>query len=288
MDFGGKDNRFLSCLLWRTGGKGCVLLLLYVFNRPEIRINKLQFMKSYLALIAVGLDAAATRFKSKIEKTTAAVAAAFVGIGLLAGSLSLLAEPVQTGPGNANTQNVCAPVVSYVEVTNDGSSGFRVSVSLSHGWDMFRWVPADGGGWKLKGYRFKTADAVRHFPLERRDFYADFTGTELETYDGFDQYVPVYFDYFARGGTGGKYFDMKIKPEHWELVHVRDKHYYPDDHWVNITLYITDRDPYSKTNARLPNGGYLMHCWVSDSDGNGYLTTVYLDNDGDGTFEQAF
>lgn len=45
-------------------------------------------MKSYFALIAVGLDAAATRFSSKIEKTTASVAAAFVGIGLLAGSIS--------------------------------------------------------------------------------------------------------------------------------------------------------------------------------------------------------
>ena len=44
-------------------------------------------MKSYFALIAVGLDAAATRFKSTIEKTAASVAAALVGIGLLAAPL---------------------------------------------------------------------------------------------------------------------------------------------------------------------------------------------------------
>ena len=161
-------------------------------------------MRSLFALIAVGLDAAATRCSSKFEKTAAAVVAGVVGIGLLAGSLSLLAEPVQTGPGNKNTKNVCAPVVSSITVTDDGSAGFRVSVSISHGWDMFRWVPADEGGWKQKGYRFKTADAVRHYPLERRDFFADFSGTELETYDGFAHYVPVHFDYFARGGTGGK------------------------------------------------------------------------------------
>ena len=68
-------------------------------------------MKSYFALIAVGLDAAATRFKSKIEKPAAAVAAAFVGIGLLVGSLSLLADPIQTGPFPGQITNVCAPVI---------------------------------------------------------------------------------------------------------------------------------------------------------------------------------
>ena len=57
---------------------------------------------------------------------------------------------------------------------------------------------------------------------------------------------------------------------------------------MKITLYVTDRDPHSRTNARLPNGGYNMHCYVADNDGNGYYVTVYLDNDSDGTFEQAF
>ena len=66
---------------------------------------------------------------------------------------------------------------------------------------------------------------------------------------------------------------MKIKPEHWELVHVRDKHYYPDDHYVNLTLYVTDRDSKGRL---LPNAEYRMHCWVSDSDGNGYYVTVYF------------
>ena len=54
-------------------GTSHLFTLLEVDYRPEIRINKLQFMKSIFALIAVGLDAAATRFKSKIKETAAAV-----------------------------------------------------------------------------------------------------------------------------------------------------------------------------------------------------------------------
>ena len=42
-------------------------------------------MRTLFALIAVGLDAAATRFSSKMEKTAAAVVAGVVGIGLLVG-----------------------------------------------------------------------------------------------------------------------------------------------------------------------------------------------------------
>ena len=140
---------------------------------------------------------------------------------------------------------------------------------------MFRRVPADRGGWQTKGYRFKTTDAVRHFPLRRGDFFERFNyeDTELETYDGVDHYVPVHFDYFARGGTGGKYFEMKIEPEYWGLVPVRAEHYYGRDHYVKLTLYITDRDSKGK---RLPAGEYRMHCRVSDIDGNGYYVTVYF------------
>ena len=116
--------------------------------------------------------------KSKIAKTAAAVAAAFVGIGLLAGSLSLLAEPVQTGPFPGQITNVCAPVVSSVTVTDDGSAGLRVSVSLSHdGWDMFRrWFHPSETGFSrsvFRGYRFLTYDAVRHDPFRRGLFYYD-------------------------------------------------------------------------------------------------------------------
>ena len=57
-------------------------------------------------------------------KTAAAVVVGVVGIGLLLESLSLFADPVQTGPWNENTVNVCAPVVSSITVTDDGSAGF--------------------------------------------------------------------------------------------------------------------------------------------------------------------
>lgn len=66
---------------------------------------------------------------------------------------------------------------------------------------------------------------------------------------------------------------MKIEPEYANVVTVSGKDYDPADHYVNLILYITDRDSKGKL---LPNGEYRMHCWVSDSDGNGYYVTVYF------------
>ncbi len=219
------------------------------------------------------------RFAGKM-RMAAAVAAAVVGIGLLAGSLSLLAEPVylpdpiRTGLFPTQPMNVCAPVISSITVTDDGSAGFRVSVDFSHGWDMLRWVRWSPDSWKLWGYDFVTEDAVRHNPLLRADFWNSRTAqfdTVLRTADSDGR--DVYFDYFARGGTGGKYFEMEITTEYSSVVTVAGKDYDPDDYWVNLTLYITDRN--SRGN-RLPAGEYRMHCWVSDSDGNGYYVTVYF------------
>ena len=229
----------------------------------------------FKALGAVCLGAASRILKSKIEKTAASVVVGVVGIGLLVGSLSLLSEPVHDGRRIVNT---CAPLVSYVEVTNDGSSGFRVKVmSLrSDGWEQF---PSDSSGYHKY---FTTYGAVYHPFGLRGDFLSK--SSYRTRWSG---YGTVHFDYFARGGTGGKYFEMKIKPAYHRLVHVRDKHYWGGDHYVNITLYVTDRDGSNK-GKRLPNGGYKMHCWISDNDGNGYGVTVYLDNDGDGSFEHAF
>ncbi len=233
-------------------------------------------MPNFYSLGAVCLGAASRILKSKIEKTAAAVVVGVVGIGLLVGSISLFAEPVSEGSRSINT---CAPVVSYVEVTNDGSSGFRAKVTLSsNGWEQF---PSDSSG---RHKRFHTHGAVYHpYHLRGNFSYRSYSGSYFETY-GY-QRGTVHFDYFARGGTGGKYFEMKITPVFFGLRHVRDKHYWSEDHYVNITLFVTDRDSKGK---RLPRGEYRMHCWVSDNDGNGYYVTVYLDNDGDGSFEQAF
>ena len=231
---------------------------------------------------------------SAFFQSAAAVVVGVVGIGLLVGSLSLLSEPVQTGPGGHNTVNVCAPVVHYVEVTNDGSAGLRVSVDFLRGWDMFTWVPPSLTGlshWEWYGYRFRTYDAVRHYPHERGDFSEIFSYFSSRWYTSDDEGRDVHFDYFVRGGsggirgTGGKYFSMRIEPQWYGLRHVRGEHYHTLDHWVDITLYVTDRDSKGK---RMPVGKYNMHCWVSDTDGNGYSVAVYYDGDGDGTFEQAF
>ena len=172
-----------------------------------------------------------------------------------------------------------------MKVTNDGSSGFRVSVSTSGGgsWEQF---PSDASRYHK---RFISKNAVQHSTGLRGDFVyrGGFeTRGRVDRSDGTNiSYSTVYFDYFARGGTGGKYFEMKIRPDYYGLIPVRAKHYYTRDHWVNITLYVTDRDSDGK---RLLNGGYNMHCWISNNDGNSYYVSVYLDNDGDSTFEQTF
>ena len=80
---------------------------------------------------------------------------------------------------------------------------------------------------------------------------------------------------------------MKIEPEYFGLQHVRGEHYWSEDHYGDILLYVTDRDGANRGN-RLPVGEYRMHCWVSDTDGNGYYATVYFDQDGDSIFEQGF
>ena len=150
-------------------------------------------MRTLFALIAVGLDAAATRFKSKIEKTAAAVVVGVVGVGLLVGSLSLFADPVSLPddpPGTGfpgASMNVCAPVISSITVTDDGSAGFRVSVDFSHGWDMFRWIRWSPISWRGSGYDFGAKDAVLHNPLERGDFWNSriaWFDTVLRTADG--------------------------------------------------------------------------------------------------------
>ncbi len=227
----------------------------------------------FKSLGAVCLGAASRILKSKFEKTAAVVVVGVVGIGLLADPVNLPDDPSRTGFPEAS-MNVCAPVVSSITVTDDGSAGFRVSVDFSHGWDMFRWVRWAPLSWKLWGYDFGAKDAVRHNPLKRGNFWNSRTAqfdNLLWTADSNGR--DVHFDYFSRGGTGGKYFEMAIEPQHDRVVNVAGKEWDPSDHYVNLTLYVTDRDSKGRL---LPGGEYRMHCWVSDSDGNGYYVTVYF------------
>ena len=251
-------------------------------------------MPIFYLLGAVCLGAASRILKSKMEKTAAAVVVGVVGIGLLVGSISLFANPVQSGPFPGQITNVCAPVVSSVTVTDDGSAGLRVSVSISsHGWDMFRrWFHPSETGFSRSvfyGYRFFTYDAVRHYRFLRGTFYEN-SSDNLETWDGRDYNVPVYFDYFVRGliaggtrATGGQYFSMRIQPEWFGLQHVRGEHYHTLDHYVDILLYVTNFGG-PNGDTLLPIGQYVMHCWVSDTDGNGYYVPVHF---GDQTFRQG-
>ena len=78
-------------------------------------------MKSFFAIIAVGLDAAATRFSSKIKETAAAVVVGVVGIGLLASPFLVLANDEETNN---------APEVSCLWVSNHGSAGFTVEFDV--------------------------------------------------------------------------------------------------------------------------------------------------------------
>ena len=90
---------------------------------PKSLFERTQFMKSYFALIAVGLDAAASRIlKSKIEKTAAAVVVGVVGIGLLASPFLLQANDEETND---------APQVCQLYVLNSGSIGFEVKFDVS-------------------------------------------------------------------------------------------------------------------------------------------------------------
>lgn len=97
-------------------------------------------MRTLFALIAVGLDAAATRFKSKIEKTAAAIATAFIGIGLLASPFLL----------QADDEDDEIPKIKSIYVTNHGSTGFEIEVRLSSSFPYF----------VAEGYRYYSVRAV--------------------------------------------------------------------------------------------------------------------------------
>ena len=108
-------------------------------------------MKSYLALIAVGLDAARIAFsKSKIEKkAVSAAAAAVVGVGLLC-------LPIESVQAQSSTYSQCPEVVNVVVTTEEASDyelrhRFSVSFDLdatASDWSNFRYTfHEDGGGY---------------------------------------------------------------------------------------------------------------------------------------------
>lgn len=73
-------------------------------------------------------------------------------------------------------------------------------------------------------------------------------------------------------------FDMEISPAFYGLKHFHGGRYFLGIIMWTLLCTLQDRYPHSKTNERFPNGGYLMHFWISDTDGNGYYVPVYFGN----------
>lgn len=118
---------------------------------------------------------------SELKKAVSAVAAAaVVGIGLLVGSLFLLADPVGTGRGGNNPPfvNVCAPTVEAIWITEDQASHqFTVEVTLSSdGWEQFPTSFWNRSAYALRGSGWLSSGGwvdlyVNRHSLTSRDSY---------------------------------------------------------------------------------------------------------------------
>ena len=213
-------------------------------------------MKSYFALIAVGLDAAATRFKSIIEKPAAAVAAAFVGIGLLASPFLLQA--------NDEPGSVDLPTVSLIKVVNYGSAGFEPRFSLSssfagqgRGARLEKWH--DGPG--VFGGAWRYAD-------EEPAWLCRLCGDPIDWYE-----IPNY-----DVSSGSESFDFRIV-----LFQSVEDSLAPRGFtdvvcgYINITLtVVTDENGISPTSITATATTYESNGWLAGfSEVDSYDVTVY-------------
>ena len=138
-------------------------------------------MTPYFALIAVGLDAAATRFLSKIEKTAAAVVAAVVGVVLLVGSTT-------------GVQAACDPPVFNVcfhKYDEDWSTAGTAAMIVE-----FNGLPG-------KTYRYQFSGLMYHFDYTTGDSWVD-RGWERGRFSG-EKSLSCHRYWWDpdRGGTGG-------------------------------------------------------------------------------------
>ena len=98
----------------------------------------LAVVKSFIALIAVGLDASRIAFsKSKIKETAAAVVVGVVGIGLLFSPSLVGQERPSDEPLPSDSRSLLSPYVNSIEVHNHGSVGFSISLDVGSGWEAF-------------------------------------------------------------------------------------------------------------------------------------------------------
>ena len=167
-------------------------------------------MKSFIALIAVGLDAARIAFsKPKIEKkAVSAVVAAVVGIGLFL-------APMEKAQGQSS--NPAPPTVSSVTLTSEeasdyelNSGGFTVSVRLNLG----------GSGWcvYIPGRGVCT--------IARGSLVADFRDLQSSKGDWATYGLAFNFSKTFSTHVGGGYYLVDMRP----LNH--------PESWIELWIYV--------------------------------------------------
>ena len=213
-------------------------------------------MRTLFALIAVGLDAAATRFKSKIEKMAAAVVVGVVGIGLLASPFLLQAD---------HDGAINVPQVNCIWVENHGSIGFDVKFDVSNHPDSDKLLSGfelwqDGEGLVDDDYWVKSTS-----------LYSDYCN--WLSIPGFDGGPPLpypgyshSFDFIVKGLEFLGFFPALL-PDLDRVHSVASS--------VSVQLYV-----------ELNSNGSLrsMSAWAVDSGGGSYEVPVYYSPGGSDNF----
>ena len=213
-----------------------------------------------------------------------AVVVGVVGIGLLVGSLSLLAEPIGTGRGGNNPPivNVCAPTVEAIWITEDQHNHrFTVEVTLSSsGWGQFPALFHHGSRYRFTGYGWQYFDSFipywTYFESTRYPLRAQYVGNV----SGRSDHPTVWFD--LPRSSGGSSYSFEVEPSntggHDGFAYFRGKFYNWFEHWIDISLTLSDLHPIT---GRPLTGvtPYSGHAWISPrgpSESGGYYVPVHF------------
>ena len=214
-------------------------------------------MRTLFALIAVGLDAAASRFsKSKIKATAAAVVAAVVGIGLLASPFLVQADH----DGAVNT-----PQVNCIWVENHGSIGFDVKFDVSNHPDSDELLT----GFEL----WQSGEGLvdEELWVKSTSLYSEYCGwLEIPGFDGGPPLpYPGYshsFDFVVKGLEFHGFVPLGGFP-------VEEVHSVASS--VSVQLYV---------DVNSEGALESMSAWAVDSDGGSYEVCVYYSPGGSDNF----
>ena len=216
-------------------------------------------------------------------------AAVVVGIALLAGSLSLLAEPVGTGRGGNNPPivNVCAPTVEAIWITEDRHlHQFTVEVTISSGgWGQFpsdRWTPPyvlTGSGWDYRPGSGSPVwvDYVNDSPSSTSLISLPSRAPRLGRFTHLTRWV--YLD--LPRSSGGSSYSFELQPA-WiggdGFSYFRGKFYNWYEHWIDIYLCLSDLHPITGKPLKGVTP-YKGHCWImphGPNESGGYYVPVYF------------